>query len=196
MSISNISFGQKIPLMKCNIKDRKKNTNIPVIISEYDCRHRSDFKDVLCMRDDFYYFMDIACNMQDKYIDQKENTGKNNSHFYIMNSEDGKNIGICQTKDVNGDVEIEYIESVQNGEYKYAGQSMIASVCKKMLESKANKVIILAPVIDCLDFYIKKCGFKPSDENFYRLEADRNNAQRLIDSTQEKTGSPILNING
>ena len=75
--------------------------------------------------------MGIATEMKNKY--EHINNTKN---FYVLHNEKENEygevniLGICETENIDNDVNIAFIESKYNQKYKYVGQTLIAAVGK------------------------------------------------------------------
>jgi len=193
MQISAISFGKKIPIMQCSIKDVEKNKIIPATVYEYDCQCSSDIEDILYAGRDWYYNMSIAADMQDKYEQENFKEQKSPFHFYVMENQNGKMVALCETQETDKDIQVEYIETKHDSEQKYCGKTMLATLGKKVLDNNKKRLMIIAPLQDVLDFYINGCGFS-SFPNIFELNMEQNQIRDFVSKTEAQSGGKILDI--
>lgn len=194
MQVSAVSFGKKIPIMQCSIKDVGKNKFIPATVYEYDCQTSADAEDVLEMGRDWYYYFSIGCDMLDKYKKENFEEEKSPMHFYIMENTNGVPLALCETKEKDKEIQVEYIESKHDSEQKYCGKTMLAALGRKLLNSNGKKLVIYAPLQEVYDFYTKGCGFKKVKNDTDRLQMMPKQIQEFISQTEAQTGGKILDI--
>ncbi len=190
-----VSFGKKIPIMQCSIKDVEKNKTIPATIYEYDCQSSDDIEDMLYIGRDWYYYLSVACDMQDKYEKENFREEKSPMHFYVMENQNGKTVALCETIETDNEIQVEYIESKHDSEQKYCGKTMLAALGKKTLDNNISKLMIIAALKDVFGFYINGCGFNKVPDTYGKLEMGKEQIQKFISDTEAQTGGKILDIN-
>ncbi len=191
MKISPVTFGKKIPLIKCNILDWEEKKSVPALFFEVDCKDKEDLdfiKSLKNLKKYWYYSRSIAENMEKKYSGK----GEASKHFYFLKTKDNGIIGISEAEKLNDKIDLYYIETNQSGKFKYAGQSMMASLGKIILKEGKNNFNVIAPAYDAYSFYTKKCGFKPGKNGLLTMPAKK--IPKLIRKTELKTHSKILDI--
>ncbi len=198
MNISPISFGKKIPIMQCNVRDVWQNKSAQVTISEYDCKDYDDVKEVLKHCAYWTYGQNIASDMESKRERYWESGEKYPTHFYVMQDKHNEIIGLCETIDIGNDTNVEFIESNSRLGYKYIGQTMLAVVGKRLLERGGENLCVAHPYIGAICFYTDKCGFNGvyDDKNFFSLFMKNHQVKDFIERVQRKTNSQILDIKG
>ncbi len=189
-----VSFGKKVPIMQCSIKDVQRKMTVPATIYEYDCQCSSDIEDMLYAGRDWFYNINLACDMKDKY--EKENFMDEISprHFYVMENQNGKMLALCETKEVDSDIQVEFIETEHNKEQKYCGKTMLAALGKKVIENNGSKLMINIPLNSAFDFYVQGCGFNTLSGNSLKLQMEKHKIKNFISETEAQSGGEILNI--
>ena len=189
----SISFGKKIPVTTCKVKDLTTKKYVPVKMYEYDCKDIEDIKEVENLPSHFGYKKVIADEMKTKKAAwEKYSLGTGVSH-YVMQDNKGVVLGIASVKvqdSVNG---VKFIQTSQNRTHKYIGQTMLASLSKIALNDGKEKFEICFPADDAISFYTNKCGFKHG-KSFYHLEMSPKDMKKFVFKTQLKTHSPIVDI--
>ncbi len=193
-----ISFGKKIPLMKCNVKDINKNQFVPAYFSKYDCKDASDLSDLYNSCQNWCFIDKIIDDMKKKYMALKENYTSSPFEFYVLENEEGKKLGICETVNTENYGNIEYIVSRNNDKYKYAGQAMVAMVGKEILKRNAYRLYVASPAPSASGFYTEKCGFERFNENsiLSSLFLEKTGIKKFINRFQERTNSKISDLKG
>ena len=196
-----ISFGKRIPISTCNIYNKKTKEFESATLYEADCK---DQKDVFCFKNlesSWEYKDAVAMRAFSKYLIESEikPNGINgiNSQFdkfYTLVTKDGHIASICETQPYKGDINIKYLESNPNKQYKYAGQAMLASVLR--LESGSDHDIkVCAPSKSALDFYSKVCEFKDSPQDI-GFELSQENIDNFVQKVEEKICGKIIDYQG
>ena len=196
MHMSPVSFGKKIPIMKCQIKDIKQNKFVSAKLSKYDCKDYNDIVDVSRSCPNWCFINSILNDMYTKYV--QGGTEKFSSDFYILENEEGKAIGFCETKSSKESTNVEYIVSKHNNNYKYIGQALMAMVGKAVLDRGAFRLYVANPAPSASGFYVNKCDFSRIDESslLSPLYLEKDGIERFIDKFQCRTESKILDIEG
>lgn len=189
-----VSFGKKIPKMQCQIQKKATGEFIPATFYEVDCKDEKDFLEIRRLDRKWNFKNDIAKNMEQKHSVQKYLKEKSNTSFYIMQDNKGEIIGIAQIKTVNGISDINYLTTKPRNEYKFVGQTMIASIGKESLQKGNFQLTITTAIDEAMDFYRKKCGFKKYGK--YILRMNQNQIQKTIKNIEARTEAPIINIKG
>ena len=63
----NISFGRKIPIIKCQIQDTDTGKFEPATVYQIDCKDESDVLEIRNLPDTWQYKLGIAKNMDRKH---------------------------------------------------------------------------------------------------------------------------------
>ena len=184
----NITFTGKIPIAKCQIKDRTTKESVPATFFEYDCRDIEDSIEVKNAKRIHSFKDSIAKYMQIKTKQIKGRATPDKERFFGLTTSNGEIIGIAQTKSDAQGIHINYIETDFN-HYKHAGQNMLAMIGKFNMKGSIEKRLI----IDCYtenayDFYTKKCDFKPYEKG-RKLALGPKGIRKLIQRAQTKSGS-------
>lgn len=159
MFLPSISFGQKIPIAKCHIQDRKNNSVVDATIVEYDCNDLSDMAEIKNLKN-WTYSKFMSDNMS-RVFKTKQYLTPSYSFFAIEN--DKKEIvGIASTKSIGEELILDSLESSPDKKYKYVGKNMLTFLKNYSLSKGLKKIYIPIAVESARDFYIKKCGFKQS----------------------------------
>ncbi len=159
MILPLISFGKKIPVAKCQIKDSVSNKMVNATIVEYDCNDISDIDEIKNL-EDWTYSKCISDSMARVYKTKKYLTP---SYSYFAIEDNKKDIvGIAATKSIGDQLVLDSIESSPNKEYKYVGKNMMTFLKNFALANGLNKIYVPIAVESARDFYIRKCGFKPT----------------------------------
>ena len=158
MLLSPIHFGKKIPVSNCKIKDIQRNKAVDATLYEFDCQDFSDIEEVMNIQGEWNYKEDVVSRMLNVY--NTKNFKKSSMAFYTMENPQGEVIGLSQIKKENPDIVLNYLESKQDGKYKYIGQNLISFLCNMALEEGYKRIYIPIPTKSAYDFYTKKCGFK------------------------------------
>ena len=186
-----VSFGKKIPIMHCSIKDTEKCENVPAIISEYDCKTSEDAQDIMYMGSSWHFRIDIAADMLTKYKQENFHDKTSPYHFYIMENTQGKPVALCETVEEDNEINVKYIESERNYEHKYCGKTMLAALGKKLLKNNGSRLVISHPIPKAYDFYVKGCGFKKMKDNAAFLEMNPKQVDKFISKTELQSGGEI-----
>lgn len=203
---NNISFGKKIPITTCQIQDKKTGKYIPATFYEYDCKDEEDILELVFTGSKWYFVDSIVKNMSEKLkinemfkTDEKSDLRNHpiiknnlNKRFFSLQLNDGKILGICQARNKNSSLDIDYIES-QNCNHKYIGLNMLASLGIKSLQENKGNVIIGLSTTEARSFYTDKCGFETDNKG--NLVLNKPHIKKLIRQTQKETHSKIINLN-
>ncbi len=204
MAVSSISFGKKIPLIKCHIKDNVANKYIPATFYEVDCEDINEIDEVRDSLKGWQFSKSISQNMRTAYMMNKCNSlftvndeyfyEPETDAFYEMRIDDGEIVGICQVSKHPKDLHIEFIESKGNKQYKYVGQTMIAAIGRVAKHEKLKKIYIPMPIPSAIDFYINKCGFEHCNEEGIALymKTSKSNATKI--RTEARVRHPIIDL--
>ena len=202
MQVSSVSFGKKIPIAQTQIYDRKKADFVPATVYEYDCRDKSDFQAIDNLKGHWGYKDVISYSMQRKYR-APNNYESLNKSFYVLEKPTGESVGVSEIHNKDTKKEIKFIETQQTNKYKYAGQNIIATIAKKIIDGDEDKLIVKNPVAQSYDFYTKGCGFVPERKLFgcfndgsepdgmQDLEMNRSELRRFVRQVEAKVQSSI-----
>ncbi len=188
----NISFGRKIPIATCQLLDKKRNAYIPTVVYLFDGKDKSDISELQELEDSWEYRDEIIDNI--KY--------KNTNHrlfrpcdtaIYTIEKYNGEKLGLCCADNRKKSLEVRFLESQSDKKYKFAGQCLLAAMGQTMLKTlEQEKFIIRSSLASAYSFYQDTCGF--IEANYSDLEMDRENTQRFIKRTEERTKAPIIEL--
>ena len=202
MQVNSISFGKKIPIAQTQIYDRKSAGFVPVTVYEYDCKDKSDFQAIDNLKGHWAYKDVISYSMQKKHR-APNNIENYNKSFYILEKPAGEIVGVSEIHNKENKKEIKFIETQQTNKYKYAGQGIIATIAKTIINGDEDKLIVKNPVAQSHDFYTKGCGFVPERRSYSSfddgseangmcdLEMNRSELRRFIRQVEAKVQSSI-----
>ena len=189
--MQSISFGQKIPVAECKVKDIKSDKFVPVRMYEYDCKDQSDIDEVRNLPSCFGYKTAIATDMETKKKAKEKYSIDTGVSHYIMQTEDGNPLGIASVRNNEETYGVKFIQTSQHSTHKYVGQAMLASMAKIAMNDNREKFEIRFPTNEAMGFYTHKCGFKHG-ESHYHLEMSQKDMKKFIFKTQLKTHSTII----
>ena len=202
MQVSSVSFGKKIPIAQTQIYDRKSAKFVPTIVYEYDCKDKSDFQAIDSLKGHWAYKDVISYSMQRKHR-APNNIENYNKSFYILEKPTGEIVGVSEIHNKGNKKEIKFIETQQTNKYKYAGQGIIATIAKTIINGDEDKLIVKNPVAQSHDFYTKGCGFVPERRSYSSfddgseangmcdLEMNRSELRRFVKQVEAKVQSSI-----
>lgn len=153
-----ISFGQKIPVLNCKVKDNKQNKFVEATLFQLDCKDDSDLKVFEDLDDSWIYKEDVLSKMKNVRRTIKFKSSPNS--FYELENSKGEVIGFVQTKNEIPNLIIDFLESEHGGKYSYVGQNILAMLSTIAIENNFKKIVVPVPIREARDFYIEKCGFK------------------------------------
>lgn len=187
----NISFGKKIPIMQCQIVNTRTSEFVPATIYEYDCKDRKDADDINNIDGYWFFKNEIFFNAQDKIQFPKK---YQNIRIFSLENNKGRTLGLMQCQKSGNQYDISLLEKRFLDKHKYIGSVLLAAAAKETLKSKAEKLIVSSPLPEAKDFYINECGFKTTSTK--SLEMSQEQIKKFIRQTEQKTNSPIINIQG
>ena len=197
----NISFGKQIPISQCKLLDKKTDRFVDATLFEFDCKDMSDLyyfkgdnrswtykphllRDMFFKRENLAYYNSLS-EIQKEAI--------NENRYYALSTENDKLVGICETHGTGNQVDVYYLETEENHRYKYAGQSILASLSKQLLNNFTNPVLTVNyPHNTARNFYINKCGFKSKDA--VSLSMSKKELSAFVNKFECKTNQPIINF--
>lgn len=192
--MQSVSFGRKIPVAECKVKDIKTGKFIPVKMYEYDCTEQSDIDEVENLPSNFYFYKTaVAREMETKKKAREKYSIDTGISHYIMQTNNNETLGIASVRNNEETYSVKFIQTTQNLTHKYIGQTMLASMAKIALNDNRKIFEISFPTDDAMGFYTHKCGFKHG--NSYRnLIMSPKDMKKFIFRTQLKTHAPIVDI--
>ena len=196
MTIQNISFGKKIPIAKCSIKNRLTRKYVPATCYEIDCKDEADYLEIANLKKKWYFKNSISNDIERKHNNLNDGFGLYlNRHFYTMQTDsDNQIVGICQTEEINKDLELIHLETSPNKKYKYAGQGLLAVLSIIAGKDKTDNIYIPFPVDSARAFYTDKCGFKNCQSND-GLYMNKKRFGLFRQQVEKRMQAPILDIN-
>ena len=189
----NISFGKKLPITTCQIYDNKHQKSIPVTCYKFDCNDKSDFQEIEKLNDDdWQYTCETVSNMKNKF--RKTQRGQHSDVVvFTLEKQNGEKIGLCCAEDTEHSIDVNYFETRQNGEHKYAGQALLASIGTEVLNNNQGELKIHNAISSAYDFYEKICGFTENIQD-YCLSMNRLGIRRFIRQTEQRTKGQIIEV--
>ena len=196
MTIQNISFGKKIPIAKCSIKNRLTRKYVPATCYEIDCKDEADYVEIANLKKKWNFKKSLSDAMERKHDDMLTGIGLyKNRHFYTMQTDsDNQIVGICQTEKGCKDIELIHLETSPNKKYKYTGQGLLAILGIIGEKEKADNIYIPFPVDSARAFYTDKCGFKNCQSND-GLYMNKKRFGLFRQQVEKRMQAPILDIN-
>lgn len=191
MRISSVSFGRKIPVTECKVKNLSTGKFESVKMYEYDCKDETDIQEVLNLPFAFGFKTAIATDMEAKKSAKEKYSIDTGVSHYIMQTEDGNPLGIASVRNNEETYGVKFIQTSQHSTHKYVGQAMLASMAKIAMNDNREKFEIRFPTNEAMGFYTHKCGFKHG-ESHYHLEMSQKDMKKFIFKTQLKTHSTII----
>lgn len=187
-----ISFGRKIPITQCQIKDIEQDKFVPATFYEVDCKDKEDIFEIASIPGQWNFKSTIVFNMLSKNRCQNIDSFEKKPSFYILQEQEGEILGISQVKKDGKNFSVQFIESKQDNKHKYVGQTMLASLGLHILKKHGDRLTISSPVDNAKQFYIDKCGFKTCYDGNFKMNTKH--IQRFIRQTQKKTQAPLMDI--
>ena len=190
----NISFGKKIPIMQTQILNIQTKDFEPATVYELDCKDERDILETLKPQHSWTYARDINQRMCDKYIQQQKGE-KNSSSFYILQSQNGETLGMAQTEEqIKNAYNLSLFDTKKDKNYKYVGQTLLASISKDIMSKDGIRLSVLEPHPTAIKFYDKICGFQNFGDIF--MSADKEQMNKFIKQTEQRTNSPLIDLKG
>ncbi len=187
-----ISFGKKIPITQCKIKDIEQNKFVPATFYEVDCKDKEDILEIAHLNGIWNFKNTIVRNMKIKHDTLGLIPANELPYFYILEIGKGLILGISQVKKEGRNISVQFIESKNDNKHKYVGQVMLASLGLNVINEKKYRLIISGPTENARAFYIDKCGFKTQYNG--NLKMNSKHIHRFIRQTQKKTQAPLIDI--
>ena len=196
-----VSFGAKIPIAKCKIQNQQTGKIESATVYEYTCSDKSDIEKIerIVSKQDWEFGYDIfnSARWKNSVI---ENNDKRygymmDYHYYSIENNRKKTIGICETKEENG-IAVELFETLQDKKYKFVGQTFLASLAQKAKNIDSSLTISYAAP-KALGFYRNTCGFTKEvrDDDGVSFVVDKPQLQEFIRQTEQRTSGQIVNLN-
>ena len=194
MNISPVSFGKKIPITQCKIRDNNSGNFVGATFYEVDCKDMEDINEINALSGKWEFRKTIARKMEDIHdLMEIDSYRSNNLGFYVLQKDGGEIVGLSEVKKSFPDLRLEYIESENEGKYKYVGQTMMASLGEVARQEKLKRIYIPIPVDSAIPFYVDKCGFR-EQKNGSALIMNINKTKKLKELAETKTHAPIIDV--
>lgn len=196
-----ISFGAKIPIAKCKIQNKETGQFENATVFEYTCTDKADVDKIkrIIAKQDWQFGFDIFNDARWKnYAIEKDlKDCVNNTHFYSLENNRRKTIGLCETQE-NDSVVVDLFETKTKRKYRFVGQTMLATLANKVINSPASPFLVIQNALPkSLDFYKKACGFtqeiKEGDDIYFVI--DKPQLQQFVKQTEQRTGGEIISLN-
>ena len=193
LSVSVISFGKKIPVTTCKVRNNETRKFVPARLYEFDCKDEADIQEVKNLPLGWSFATTISSEMRAKKVAREKYDISTGHSFYVLKDNNYSTIGICSLKNDKDNFGVKFIETLTNGTCKYAGQAILASLALLALHDKRDKFEIRYPTDEAKDFYTSKCGFKQGD-NLYHLQMDKKGMKKLVKKVQQRTHARVVDI--
>ncbi len=191
-----ISFGAKIPVNTCNIFDIKNKSFIKATVYEIECSDKADV-DYMNAIGGFWIYKDaIFYGARTKY---DRLTGEDSifwhrrydyeDKFFTLETPNQDVACMCEVEPHKKYYNVYFLESEEHKQYKYAGQSMLASIAKTLLGSE-KRLKVAEPAESARKFYSDKCRFKDDKTNL-GYELLQEDIPAFIQRTEKKTQGKI-----
>jgi hypothetical protein len=191
----NISFGRKLPIIKCQIQDTDTGKFEPATVYQIDCKDEADSLEIRNLPDTWQYKLGITKDMERKHQLLKHYNQENDSIFYALEDSKNRIIGLGELEETEtGVYDLKYLESNSLGAKKYVGQVLLASMADDILCRNGRKLTVNDAVDSAFDFYANTCGFE--DVYGYYLKMNRGQINNFIEQTEDRTQALLLNLRG
>ena len=187
-----ISFGRKIPITQCQVYDNQKKEFTKATCYAFDCKDKSDLDEIEQMGNEWRYLNETLFNMQRGYMNRDDDR-MTSIVVYTLEKPNGEKLGLCTTEDKGRRIDVNYLETKQDGKHKFAGQTLLASIGTQILNNSKFLFVIRNAVGSAADFYDKICGFRDNPDNA-DFTMNREGIRKFIKQTEERTKAPILEI--
>ncbi len=188
-----ISFGKKIPVVSCKVKNNNTGKFEPAKLYEYDCKDTTDLEEFAKLPDYWGFKYAILSGMCEKKVYSDKHNLDTGVSYYVLKDKNEDTLGICSVKNDCDDFGVKLIQTTPAKTHKYVGQAMLASLAILGLNDNRNKFEIRYPTDEAMFFYTDKCGFKKG-ESKYHLEMDRKGMKKLVRNVQARTRSQIVDL--
>ena len=172
-----VSFGKKIHIIDCPIKNNRTGKFEFASFVKFDCADYSDIEEVKKADGHWRFKNPILLKM--KNVFETKDVFTPSYSFYAIENTQNEIVGLAQTKDCGGDLVLDFIESSPKQKYKFVGQNMVAALCKIALENNFKRLYVPNPIDSAHDFYTKKCSFKDTKDKS-SLALSRFGMRRLL----------------
>ena len=193
MQIHSVSFGKKIPLISCKVRNNQTGKFERAKLYEYDCKDRDDIDEFAKLPDYWGFKYSILSGMCEKKVVFDKHNVSTGVSYYVLKDKDDETIGICSAKNDSKNFGVKLIQTSPAKTHKYVGQAMLASLAMLGLKNNRNKFEIRYPTDEAMFFYTDKCGFKKGESKFH-LEMDRKGMKKLVRNVQARTRSQIVDL--
>ncbi len=193
MQIHSVSFGKKIPVAACRVKNNQTGKFERAKLYEYDCKDIEDLKEFASLPDYWGFKNAILSGMCEKKVALDKHNVSTGVSYYVLKDNQDETIGICSAKNDSDDYGVKLIQTTPTKSHKYTGQAMLAALALVGLNENRTKFEIRYPTDEAMMFYTDKCGFKKG-ESKYHLEMDRRGMKKLVRNVQARTRSQIVDL--
>ncbi len=161
-----ISFKAKIPLSNCNLLNMKTQQFEKATIYEINCRDKDDVDYINSAQGSWKYKSLITRDAQNKLynfynprLSRKNKKESQVNRFYSIEDKNGNIRGLLETDLFEKDINIKFIESSPEKDYKFAAQNLLANIAKQALDLRRNVIVSMShPSAD--KFYSEVCNFQ------------------------------------
>ncbi len=193
MNIQSVSFGKKIPIATCRVKNNETMKFEPATLFEYDCADSEDIFEVRGLPDEWSFKEAISSAMIQKRKTMDNHGFNLPTHFFVLKNPSNQTIGISYLEDKDNHSALKFIQTDPSKRYKYAGQAILASHARTSLNDSCDKFVVRYPADDVMPFYKDVCGFKDSDEK-YSVELDKKGMKNFLRKFQFRTLGRVFDI--
>lgn len=199
MKTYSVSFGQKIPIANCRVRNNETGKFVPAILYEYDCKDKEDIEEIKNLAGDWKFKGVVLDGMQIKKNVQEGQTIEFPNRFYALKDLGDETIGISflykRTNKLSktNSLAVKFIETSPDKTYKYVGQAMLACHALSAMNDGYDRFEIRFPIDAAVPFYKEKCGFKDGEDE-YTLEMTAKEIKKFLKKVFFKTHSKIEDI--
>ncbi len=193
MNIQSLSFGKKIPIATCRVKNNETRKFEPATLFEYDCTDMDDINEVYGLPDSWSFKYVISNGMRDKWKIKDEYDVDIPASFFVLKNSSNKTIGVSYLEDRDNHSALKFIQTDPSKKYKYAGQAILASHALTSLNDNFDKFEVRYPTDDAFSFYKDVCGFKDVGEK-YSIELDKKGMKTFLRKFQFRTLGRVFDV--
>ena len=198
-----ISFGKKIPVVQAGVYDKNKKEFVKATMYELDGKDNSDIEYLESQNSNWgslkYYILvsliEKHSNLSSLFKPQQyKNIISETQKFYTLEAEDGKSIGLCELNKYGTNNEIHLLECNLDKTYKFAGQTILASIAKTLDDSPASTLTVNFPAKAAIDFYTKRCGFEPVACDYTEFRMSNAQMKQFIKNVETATKHELVDL--
>ena len=187
----NISFGKKIPIMKCQVQNLKTKDFVPSTVYEYDCEDKHDANNIDKIDGYWIFKPQIFFQAQDKHCFPQK---YKNTKIYSLETNTGETLGMMVLDKAGNNNNVDVLETKFQSGHKYVGKSLLAAAAQETLKGSYKKLTITHPIPDVRDFYIDSCVFKETSGR--PLEMNNEDLMSFIKTVEKSVHTNFIDLQG